>query len=159
MSALVLGADAGIMMSQASNAHASKEQMKLEGEAHFLCWADEETLAEKDISEATSDAQFGITAFDTLNDSYVDFQLQDGDGLSFEEARWLSKDYLERVEKLGQRIRDLLKHWPQLQEGSERKLFWTDVESLARSGLISRIILSPFDTHREVREYLRSEED
>lgn len=49
-----------------------KEQIKLEGEAHFLCWSDTETLAEKDISEATSDAQFGTTAFDTLNDSYVD---------------------------------------------------------------------------------------
>ncbi|KAF4551312.1 Hypothetical protein D9617_14g077690 [Elsinoe fawcettii] len=154
VSALTVGADAAIMMTQASNARATSEQIKIEGEVHFLCWSDTETIMESHVADAVRDAQFGITAFDTLHDSFVSVQLDNGDGLSFQDARRLSKDYLDRVDDLAARTEEALLRWPQLHMMRTKKLFWTDVESLAQSNLISRIILSPFETHREIRPYL-----
>lgn len=108
---------------------------------------------EQDINEAIKDAQFGVTAFDTLHDSFVNVALEDSEGLSFADARRFATDYSKRVDELTSRTRILLEKWPQL-SNAQGVMNWADLESLKQSNLISRIVLVPFATHREVRGYL-----
>lgn len=179
ITAFTIGGDAGIMISESYSSDSSSEQEKITGEGHFLGISDEEVLAEKYDSDARSASEFTLTAFDSLTNTFIDLPKQSDRamddfvseqdlatplmpiarftnsgyrGLSTSDARNVALDFDVRVQQLPQRVRKQLAQLSQIDPQTTR-IEWDDLRMLQQSGLVFRMILVPFASHRGVRPY------
>lgn len=154
VSGFSIGGEAAVLVSQAASRYQSKEKLKAQLEVQVLCFSDSTALAEKDINIETADVQLSLVAFDTLDKSFLNFSARNGNLLNFGQARRLAGEYVARVDNMSARIEQRVKSLGGVLDDSPVGLSWDLMHAIAQSDVISHLILLPYSTHREVREYL-----
>lgn len=158
VSSFIIGAESAVLLHTSSLDVQNTEDVKLVAEIEFFCFSDTETIAEKTFIEQHSDARFGVTAFDTLENQFVDIGNEGtlGPGLTIDQARSLAKLYADRVEALPRRVLEPLERLASvLDPKSTRQAFdRTTLETVMSSGLVLQVLLMPFARMREVMEIL-----
>lgn len=153
---LTLGGDSGVLLTYEVLDSSNVSYLKIEAEATFLCWTSTTTLAEESINEQHASMRFGITAFDTLDQRFVNLP----NTLTLEQTRRLASEYGRLTEDLPARVLTKLEglKWlinPMGKATTPNFLGYEEVGLIVESGLVVRILLLPFKKLREVRPYLK----
>ena len=180
---LNLGGDSAVLVYTSSVDTSETEKAKIVVEATFLFWSTETTAYESDFAKSHSELKFGITAFDTLDGSFVDvgpdkeeaalgihieganptqqalkafFQSQ-RDSLEFEKTRQLASRCRALTENLPSRVATLLEgyKWLLNPHSGETSLSWEDLKAVMESGLVMQMTLLPFEKLRQVQDAIR----
>jgi hypothetical protein len=150
---LQIGGDAAVLVSQALSKSQSSESLQVQVEVQFLCFSDSEELVNETSSSATTSAQLSLTAFDSLDQSFMEFSAQKETSLRFEDARRLTQEYAMRVEKMPSRVAERIEALgSNLTDKSI--LGWGQVVAISQTDVVSRLVLVPFSSHRDVKMFM-----
>ncbi|ODM15567.1 hypothetical protein SI65_09170 [Aspergillus cristatus] len=141
VASLQLGADAGVLASSASSAHAESESLDIKVTLTVLWW-DIEVNYHSEKHSSSQWSNFNITGFDTLTGSNVtNASLQ-------KPAQEVIQDYIQRVTNLEVRVREKMKEFGLTED---RNVDLDTCRKLCESGLVVEITLLPYS---QVRDYV-----
>lgn len=148
-----IGGDAAVLVSQATAKNESYERLKIQLRVKFLCFSRTKAITDAEIMSALAEAELNVMAFDSLDGSFIACFSQDGSALPFEDAQTLAAEYAWRAEEMQTRVQEALgSTMAGLHDTS--LLSWSQINRLAQSHVVNRLILVPYSTHREVAQYL-----
>jgi hypothetical protein len=114
--------------------------------------SDEETIADNHTKEEVESSMFKVIAHDSVSQTNLLRKGEQGQGVSFQEAKRLVKEFGEKVDRLEMNVEDELERWETRLK--EKAVQWDAIQELWRAGLVVEILLLPFAKLREVRNVL-----
>ncbi|EXJ61988.1 hypothetical protein A1O7_02420 [Cladophialophora yegresii CBS 114405] len=152
VSGFIIGADAGVLVSQALSRRESSEKLRAKVDVQFLCFSAEKVM-EKDVEGLAEEVELNLFAFDSMDNSLVRLPGNAGK-LRLQEAGELTREYSARIEGMAEAVMRAVGKMSDIQE-EEKTLSWHNLGQVLLSRFVSRLVLMPMSTHREVAPHVK----